>query len=226
MPLKNRLQAAEPVTATVIRVPLYYRSYQSRGPLERHVFDREYIERLSRGDEEVEGHFTRYFGDLLLIKLRGRVRSPQLAEDVRQETFLRVLNRLRTKGTIEYPERLGAFVNSVCENVLLEFFREEGRLKQVPENAPEQAHAALTAELAFINEERKSSMKAVLEKLSVGDRKMLRQVFLEERDKDEVAREFGITRDYMRVRIHRALGRLRSALAKEEGGGLTKATGA
>jgi RNA polymerase sigma-70 factor, ECF subfamily len=226
MPPKNRLQAAEPVTATVIRLPLYYRSYHSRGLLERHVFDREYIERLSRGDEEVEGHFTRYFGDLLRIKLRGRVRSPQLAEDIRQETFLRVLNRLRTKGTIEYPERLGAFVNSVCENVLLEFFRDEGRLKQVPENAPEQAQVALTAEVVFINEERKTSLRVVLEKLSAGDRKMLRQVFLEERDKDEVAREFGITRDYMRVRIHRALGRLRSALAKEDEAGLTKATGA
>lgn len=195
--------------------------------MERHVFDREYIERLTRGDDEVERHFTRYFGDLLLIKLRGRLRSPQLAEDVRQETFLRVINKLRTKGSIEYPERLGAFVNSVCENVLAEAFRAEGRFKQVPENAPELADISANPESQFITQERKRLVKEVLEKLSNGDRMVLRLVILEERDKDDVARQLGMNRDYLRVRIHRALVRLRGALAKQdELGRMVKVTGA
>jgi len=227
MPFETLPAHANRASTTTVRVPLYYRSYQSGGRLQRHVFDDEYINRLSKGDEETERHFTRYFGDLLLIKLRGRLRSPQLAEDARQETFLRVLNRLRTKGSIEHPERLGAFVNSVCENILSEMFRAEGRFRQVPENAPEQVSVSASPESEFITEERKGLVRAVLAKLSDGDRTVLRRVFLDESDKDEVARELGMNRDYLRVRIHRALGRLRLALAKQgELGRMAKSTGA
>jgi RNA polymerase sigma-70 factor, ECF subfamily len=227
MPFETASPGEETNSATTIRVPLYYRSYQSGGRLQRYVFDRDYIERLSRGDAEVERHFTRYFGDLLVLKLKVRVRSPQLAEDVRQETFLRVLHRLRTKGSIDYPERLGAFVNSVCENVLSEMFRAHGRFKQPAENAPDHADTAANPESQFITDERKTAVRDVLATLSEADRTVLRQVFFEERDKDQVARELGMKRDYLRVRIHRALGRLRSALAKhDECRPIAKSTGA
>src|SRR5216683_4619712 len=75
--------------------PLYDRVCRSRGILERHAFDQSYVTRLTNGDAETERHFTRYFGDLLAIKLRARLRSSHLVEDARQETFLRVLNVLR-----------------------------------------------------------------------------------------------------------------------------------
>lgn len=213
-------------THTVIRVPLYYRRNVSRGRLERHVFDREYIELLSKGNEETERHFTQYFGDLLFIKLRGRLRSPQLAEDARQETLLRVLTRLRSGGSIEFPERLGAFVNSVCENVLSEFFRAEGRFAAQPEHALEPADTRATAESEFITGERKNLVRTALGKLAEADRHLLRRVFLEEGDKDEIAAEFRITREYLRVRIHRAVARLRLEVSKPEAGKKAKASGA
>src|SRR5437899_882321 len=67
------------------------------GPMQTVPFDAEYVRRLTGGDPNVEQHFYAYFGELLHIKLRGKVRSPQLIEDVRQETFLRVLRNLRAK---------------------------------------------------------------------------------------------------------------------------------
>ena len=42
--------------------------------LERHNFDAEYIRRLVAGDAETERHFTSYFGELLVLKLRSRLR--------------------------------------------------------------------------------------------------------------------------------------------------------
>jgi len=206
--------------------PLYHRGYRSRGLLERQAFDQGYIDRLTEGDPETERHFTRYFGELLLIKLRTRLRSSQMAEDVRQEVFLRVLNTLRKKGGIEHPERFGAFVNSVCENVLFEFFRSNTRLQQMPENAVEPADEAASAESEFITQERKMLVRQVLSQLSAGDREILRRVFLEEQDKDQICREFHIDRDYLRVRVHRALARFRRVLLKnEEGGRQVKAAG-
>jgi hypothetical protein len=43
--------------------------------LSRDDFDGEYVERLVSEDPEIEWHFTRYFGDLLSLKLRSKLRS-------------------------------------------------------------------------------------------------------------------------------------------------------
>jgi RNA polymerase sigma-70 factor, ECF subfamily len=197
--------------------PLYHRVYRLRGTLERQSFDQSYVTRLIHGDAETERHFSRYFGELLSIKLRCRLRSSHLVDDARQETFLRVLNVLRNKGGLEHPERLGAFVNAVCDNVLSEFFRAGSRYQQPPENAPDPEDESASADSEYITEERKKLIRQVLNKLSDTDRMVLRRVFLEDRDKDEVCRELGIDRGYLRVRVHRALARFRSALEKDTG---------
>jgi RNA polymerase sigma-70 factor, ECF subfamily len=145
------------------------------------------------------------------------LRSSHLVDDARQETFLRVLNVLRNKGGLDHPERLGAFVNAVCDNVLSEFFRAGSRYQQPAENAPEPEDETASADSGYITEERKRLIRQVLDKLSDTDQTVLRKVFLEDRDKDEVCRELGIDRDYLRVRVHRAVARFRSALEKETG---------
>ena len=205
---------ARPSNRTV-EPPLYHRVYRVGGGLERKVFDQDYVDRLTRGDAETETHFTNYFGSLLVIKLRGRLRSPQLVEDARQETFLRVLNVLRNKGGIQHPERLGAFVNAVCENVLSETYRASSRFQQAPENAVEPADESASAESQCLSEERKSMIRNVMADLAAPDQQILRRYFLEEQDKDEICKEMGIDRDYLRVRLHRALTRIRAALQKQ-----------
>ena len=96
--------------------PLYHRNYRSGGGPDRKVFDQAYLDRLAQGDPETEGHFLNYFGPLLLIKLRARLRSPQLVEDARQETFLRVLKIVPKERRSAARAGFGGFVNSVCEN--------------------------------------------------------------------------------------------------------------
>ena len=95
--------------------------------LDRFDFDQAYVERLVAGDPETEQHFAKYFGDLLTIKLRSRLRSPAQAEDARQETFRRVLTTLKQRGGLKAAEHLGAFVNGVCNNVLFEQYRAGSR---------------------------------------------------------------------------------------------------
>ena len=202
-------------TTTAGAQPLYHRFSRDGRSLEPKVFDQDYVNRLTEGDPETESHFTQYFGALLLIKLRGRLRSPQLVEDARQETFLRVLHVLRKKGGVQHPERLGAVVNSVCENVLSETFRAGSRFQQVPENAVEPADETADAESYCLSEERKNIIRQVMISLSKPDQQILRKVFLEEQDKDEICKEMGIDRDYLRVRVHRALARFRSSLQKQ-----------
>jgi RNA polymerase sigma-70 factor (ECF subfamily) len=194
---------------------LYHRVNRVGGGPERKVFDQNYVNRLTEGDPETEAHFVSYFGELLVIKLRYRLRSPQLIEDARQETFLRVLNVLRNKGGVQQPERFGAFVNSVCENVLSEFFRAGGKFQQVPENATEPVDENVDAEMQCLSEERKTILRRTMTDMAGVDQQILRKVFLEEQDKDQICKELGIDRNYLRVRVHRALSRLRTALQKQ-----------
>lgn len=197
-------------------LPLYDQHNRKRGNLERQTFDADYVARLTRGDAETERHFTRYFGELLLIKLRARLRSTEMVEDLRQETLFRVLNTLRNKGGLQQPDRFGAFVNSVCDIVILESLRAHSKFQQVPEDAPEPADKSDSPEIQFVTTERKALIQRALEKLSQTDQQILRMLFFEDRDKDEVCEKIGIDREYLRVRVHRALARCRSAIAKEK----------
>lgn len=214
---------AEPIACNAASLPVHYRQ-QRRSAVERYAFDREYVERLAQGDPDVERHFVSYFGELLLIKLRGRVRSPQAVADLRQETFLRVLKALRTNRTVSHPERFGSFVNSVCENVLLEYYRSSKGPAQMQEDMPEPRDVSSSAESELIGKERCQMVKTVLAELSDSDRKLLRRVFLEERDKDQICDELNIDRNYLRVRVHRALARFRSCV-QEKGLSMTKRAG-
>src|SRR5436190_24230792 len=118
-----------------------------RGPLLFHSFDADYLQRLASGDAAIERHFSVYFSDLLQLKLRVRIRSAQLIEDIRQETLLRVLQIVRTRG-VDHPERFGAFVSAVCNNVLMEQVRAELRHERLePELDPADERVDLDAPL-------------------------------------------------------------------------------
>jgi RNA polymerase sigma-70 factor (ECF subfamily) len=179
--------------------------------LDGQPFNREYLRRLVDGDDATERHFTSYFNDLLRIKLRSRLRSTQLVDDVRQETFLRVLKGLHA---IEEPEKLPAFVNSVCNNVLLESFRAQIRYQGVAFETPEQVDESWQPAEALINEERKEVIRKILAEMPEKEQRLLRRLFLEDCDKDELCKEFGVDREYLRVMLHRAKNRFRAILIK------------
>jgi RNA polymerase sigma-70 factor, ECF subfamily len=65
-----------------------------------------------------------------------------------------------------------------------------------------------------ISGETRALVRHVLDDLSERDRSLLRAVFLEERDKDEVCAELGVDRDYLRVLLHRAKGTFRAMYSK------------
>jgi RNA polymerase sigma-70 factor (ECF subfamily) len=175
----------------------------------RFSFDGDYVQRLIAGDPDTERHFTEYFGDLLTLKLRPRLRSAALAEDARQETFVRVLTALKKKGSLASPESLGAFVNSVCNNVLMETYRATGRADQLDEELDEPEASDPSAEWRVLKDEERTKVREAIAALPQKDRDLIRWLFLEDRPKDDVCRDLNIDRDYLRVLFHRAKQRFR-----------------
>jgi RNA polymerase sigma-70 factor (ECF subfamily) len=183
-------------------------------------FDSGYLQRLAAGDAAVEEHFHKYFGELIFIKLRARQYPRQTIEDIRQETFLRVFQAIRKEG-IRQPERIGAFVNSVCNNVVLEFSRSGSRLTFTDE-APERADQSSNSEQQLMARERREHVRKLLSQMSSKNQRLLTAMFLDERHPDEVCREFGVDRNYLRVLLYRARTKLKDAMQK---GGKGRAAG-
>jgi RNA polymerase sigma-70 factor (ECF subfamily) len=177
----------------------------------RYEFDRAYLERLSKGDPETEAHFTRYFRELLLIKLRSRLRSAALVDDAIQETFLRVLRAVRQPGGIQSPGGFGSFVNSVCNNVLFELYRSHSRVDSLGDDTGSQIQDThVSAEESVVADEERASVRKVLAMLPAKEKQLLEWLFFEERDKDEICRILGIDRNYLRVLLHRAKQRFKA----------------
>lgn len=181
--------------------------------LELFAFDEAYLCRLREGDPSTESHFVAYFSKLIQIKLRARYLSSEVVDDLKQETFARVIRTLHSEGGIRQADRLGPFVNSVCNNVLLEHYR--AGVKDVPLEAGhlELPDKALNLESLAISGETQRNVRKTLSQLPERDQAILQAVFLEEMSKTEVCVKFGVGRDYLRVLLHRAKEKFRTAMA-------------
>lgn len=183
------------------------------------AFDDSYLARLRSGDARTEEHFASYFSELIRLKLRSRLNSKEAIEDVRQETFVRVLVLVRSEGALRQPDRLGALVNSVCNNVLLEHYRSKSRTESVIDEVAENTFVNREPSALSLLEAKDTRrvVQQILNELTEKDRRLLQSVLLEERDKDEVCAEFGITREYLRVLVHRAKQSFKSFYIKRLG---------
>ena len=175
----------------------------SPGAVPSFEFNAMYVHSLRQGDPTTEEHFVSHFSPILLRKLRKKLRSAELARDLRQETFLRVLTVLRSDHGVRHPERFEIFVLGVCNNVLREAYRQQKPLVQMePEfdlasNAPSPYACALAAETG-------NYVRKVLSRLDPDVRAILQAALLEEQDRDEICLRFGINRNYLRLLIYRA----------------------
>jgi RNA polymerase sigma-70 factor (ECF subfamily) len=178
-------------------------------------FDDEYVRRLADGDSAVGDHFASYFAEVLYLKLRMRLWSRELIEDVRQETLLRVLVILRQGDGVRRPERFGAFVNSVCNNVTKELCRSDRRYEPWDEYVEEPADTTVNLDSPLLNEDLRREIWKMLKGFTEKKRAILKAVYLDEMDKDEVYSRFNVDAGYLRVLLHRARRRFRKAYGRD-----------
>jgi len=184
--------------------------------VELYLFDVEYVLRLRNGDSATETHFVGYFRQLLRIKLRARYLPTDVIDDIQQETFIRVFRALRSEDGIRQPERIGAFVNSVCNNVLQEHYRAQGRNVSTEDSDPDPPDKVLNLEKLAIDEEVYERVREAVKSLTPRERDLIRKIFFQELEKDEVCSQLGVTRDYLRVLLHRAIEHLREVLEDKD----------
>ena len=168
------------------------------------------------GLEGLEPELRRY--------LQRRCRDASEMDDVVQETLLRAA-RYRP-GLIE-SERLGGWTQRIAANVLRDLRRRETRLRRVdPEVRPLDHIQSSEAPLWEVQGERHvrvgdvslelglvlDHLEGALGVLREGDRRVLRSYYQRECCAVRTARELGIARRLVKVRLYRARQRLGQAL--------------
>jgi RNA polymerase sigma-70 factor (ECF subfamily) len=181
-------------------------------------FDDEYVRRLRDGDRSTEDHFYSYFEPILRLKLRGRLPSAEAAEDARQETYVRVLKKLRGPGggEIRNGHAFGKFVLTVCNNIVFEIYRGDKHNEPLDEELIEHLASLENSEDELIKGQTRASVRRLLSTMDPRDKSILDAIFFKETPKAAICEEFGVDQGYLRVLLHRAKEKFRKAWAKEQ----------
>jgi len=175
----------------------------------RYEFDADYLHRLNARDPGTQDHFVSYFSNFVRMKLGRRSANPDQFNDLRQETFARVLTAIRSPGRIRQPECLGAFVSTVCNHVWYESFRSKKDHQPIEALAVEPQDHSPSPEAIVTGADAAQKLSAALRRLPQRERTVVSALFIEQKDKDEVCRDLGISRANLRLVLHRARTHLR-----------------
>jgi RNA polymerase sigma-70 factor (ECF subfamily) len=173
-------------------------------------FDQSFVAALRNRDPNAENLLYECFSRPIHLKLRLRLRSPELVEDACQETFLRVFAYFRAGKTLDNPGAMPGFVHAICHNVSLELLRKYTQESQVPDNVADPKDSAPNPESRMVTEERRQFVARVLGEMPERDRELLRRVFLDEDDRGGICRELQVEPEYLRVLLYRARARFKA----------------
>src|SRR5262249_52173533 len=95
--------------------------------------------------------------------------------------------------------------------------RSETRHEQMETVSADPPDQGVDLDAPLVDQDRKRDVKRVLGELPAKDRDILKMLYLDERDRHDVCRQFEVDENYLRVLVHRAKARFRNALAKSAG---------
>jgi RNA polymerase sigma-70 factor, ECF subfamily len=150
--------------------------------------DRELAERLKRRDQRAVGELYDRYGRLAYSLIYRIVKDTGIAEDLTQETFLRVWNRAAAFDTEKGS--LGAWIMTVARNRAIDYVRSvQGRMREnVYElDASDNPVLFTTIEGSIINSERARRLKQAFEALNANQRMVIEMAYYEGLSQTEMA---------------------------------------
>lgn len=153
------------------------------------------VRRIGAGERQAEEELVGYFDEGLGLMLRRLTRDSELARDLLQDTFRIVLEKARA-GEIHEPERLAGFLRGTARNLYLaEGRRRRRRLARDTRAFSEGGPATEEApQLRWVlrREEAGLVRRLLGEMRSERDRRILVDVYLSDRTKQEICSELGV----------------------------------
>jgi len=187
--------------------------------------DVELVERIQQEGDEwntegVTALYRKYFRSVYCFALQ-RVKSPEAAQDIRQDTLTAVIRAIKAKK-IKDPQSLSAYVRGVCRNKVMAFLGQEGkveRLNEVGDMAEERTDALeqlISDEEATMLNKAKRAIRQCIKELNQPRQNVLILSFYDSLSATEIARRMNITAGNARKRKHDALQALRKCLKRKK----------
>ncbi|MGC8823449.1 MAG: sigma-70 family RNA polymerase sigma factor [Bacteroidales bacterium] len=160
--------------------------------------------RIEAFEELVLRHQTRLYNYILMM-----VRQPALAEDIFQETFVKVIRSIR-EGKYYDDGKFLSWVTRIAHNLIIDHYRREKKMKMVSSDNEENPLAninmmAASTEDGIVKHQMLKEVRSFIEQLPFEQREVvIMRVYLDMSFK-EIAEQTGVS-------LNTALGRMRYAL--------------
>jgi RNA polymerase sigma-70 factor (ECF subfamily) len=169
----------------------------------------------ARDDREAFGVLYERHFDGIYAYLRYRVNDRSTADDLAAVVFTRALDRLDGYD----PERapFGVWLLVIARNALRDHYRRRARWRWLPlEVVKERVADGAAPDAGLERQERRDVLLAAVARLDDRERDLLGLKFGAGRSHRDIAALTGLSESNVGVIVHRALGRLRRVLDREE----------
>jgi RNA polymerase sigma-70 factor (ECF subfamily) len=173
---------------------------------------------ISRGDKNAEAVlFKKYYKPTLFI-LERRTGDPELAQDLCQEAFCIMLERLRSKP-LDEPDKLAAFLHNIAINLHIAEIRKSSRRKTFTDQAllDVVADATQNQYRKLIKERTGAAVRLLIGAMdNARDRKLLYGYFIQEKDKADICAELDLSLRHFDKVLFRAKQRFRELVMQDD----------
>lgn len=175
--------------------------------------DRELAERLQRREPQAMADLYDRFGRLVYSVIFAIVRDTGIAEDLLQETFLRIWNR--AAGFDAARGALGPWLLTVARNRAIDHVRSAGarNFKNTIE-LEEREHKSqeIGVELDLLNRDQAKTIKLAMEKLPENQRRVIELAYYHGLSQSEMVEKLGAPLGTIKTWVRSALKKLRDEL--------------
>ncbi|MBZ5623422.1 MAG: sigma-70 family RNA polymerase sigma factor [Acidobacteriia bacterium] len=174
--------------------------------------DVELIQRLHRRDPQALAELYDRYGRLVYSLILRVVRDTGIAEDLVQETFMRVWNR--AQGIDAQKGSMGAWLLAVARNRAIDYLRSAGGRERNALEFEETDHPALYTDMErdILSSDNARRVKTAVEKLSPNHRQVIELAYFEGLSQTEMAERMGQPLGTVKTWVRAALKSLRDEL--------------
>jgi len=169
------------------------------------------VRRILAGERSAEDELVCRYSRGVSIIVRRIARDPALTEDICQEAFRLVLEKVR-RGEVREAERLSGFICNLARNLAIDHFRQAARRettediessRPLSDPAPDQLSVLLQREKA-------NAVRQVLKELKPArDREILYRFYIAEEEKETICADLGLSSLHFNRVLYRARERFR-----------------
>ena len=175
--------------------------------------DVELIQRILAGDEDAFGHLITKYQKRVHAHAWRKTGDFQIAEDITQETFLQVYQRLET---LEDPMLFPKWIYTIVDRLCIAWFRknrlqiqslEETHISEIETETYSRYMASEHVRTTV--EAQRDIVKKLLTQLKESDREVITLHYFEEMTSSEIGAHLGVPENTVKSRLHRARQRLK-----------------